>query len=168
MPGITNPAEEYFKDGIWAWATNTWEKLISVGGLLHTALHGWDGAAWHKLPMVWGYTDRLFKETSSNTGAAGARSLSIIHNVVGEVWVLEQVAAQNANTAPTRIIIETTDGATGIPLVDGGVLTAGRWTTWHGRLTLKKDDVVNVLFVDCALDDTVFLRARGYIMKIAE
>lgn len=29
MPGHTGPGEEYFKDGIWGWDTNTWRQLIA-------------------------------------------------------------------------------------------------------------------------------------------
>ena len=36
--GITDPAEEYFKDGLWGWnaASKTWEKLVSTDGKLST------------------------------------------------------------------------------------------------------------------------------------
>jgi len=29
MPGITDPGEEYFKDGLWGWVTSAWKKLIA-------------------------------------------------------------------------------------------------------------------------------------------
>lgn len=29
MPGITDPNEEFFKNGLWGWVTNTWKKLIA-------------------------------------------------------------------------------------------------------------------------------------------
>jgi len=29
MPGITDPSEEYFKDGIWGWVDPAWEKLVA-------------------------------------------------------------------------------------------------------------------------------------------
>jgi len=36
MPGITDPTQEYFKDGLWAWNSSTqqWEKLIQSSGKL--------------------------------------------------------------------------------------------------------------------------------------
>lgn len=54
MPGITDPAEEYFKDGTWGWneTTEEWEKVNVVDGHLevvsvpeaHAASHHEDGS----------------------------------------------------------------------------------------------------------------------------
>jgi hypothetical protein len=41
MSGITDPAQEYFKDGLWGWVTDQWKKLVATaGGALHVQIAG--------------------------------------------------------------------------------------------------------------------------------
>ena len=168
MPGITNPAEEYFKDGLWGWATNIWEKLISSGGILYNALHGWDGDSWQKLPMVWGYSGQRVQSVSSLTGAAGIRTLTCADVDAGEVWVLQAADARNLNTDPSLVQLRAVTGGKTIRLEEVTTPGVGGFLMWQGHIALAEDGFVSVRFEDCALDDDVYLTVLGYKMKIAE
>lgn len=168
MGGITNPAEEYFKDGIWGWATNKWEKLISYSGRLYTALHGWDGTVWRKLPLVWGYSQR---HTSSEFDAAeGAGDANAVIDEVdaGEVWVIEAVAVIHNAAANKDTTAYVSDGVAAIYLLPTADIAPDLWRVWTGRMTLAEGDRVGAFAFAPGAGVKVTLHAWGYKMKIAE
>ena len=146
MPGITNPAEAYFKDGIW----------------------GWDGSAWHKLPMVWGYSDVYGEFEYENGVAAGTHVLTFSTVGSGEVWVVTGISAACSTAGVDRIELRANVGGVGIRLRQQAYGVAHDTVDWSGVTILKDGDEMLVQFVDCALNDNLTASAWGYKMKIAE
>lgn len=69
MTPVTDPAEEYFKDGLWAWATDQWIKLVAdaQGRLqVHTCPH----AIWQATGVT-----QVLKRVSANN------AITIIYTV---------------------------------------------------------------------------------------
>jgi len=168
MPGITNPAEVYFKDGIWAWATNTWEKLISSGGILYNALHGWDGDSWQKLPMVWGYSDRYVQALSSLGVAAGTRALTFTSPSAGEVWVITHWVTWTSAATPASFNFYLHNTAGYQQLQKSPNPGANTSVVCEGEIILKATDYLYAEFPSCAGGEDIYSSACGYKMKIAE
>jgi len=168
MSGITNPAEEYFKDGLWAWATNTWEKLVSSGGILYNALHGWDGDSWQKLPMLWGFSGTVAEDAGGAAPSAGLITLHSSTARAGEVWVIENIGARNDTTNSTRLVIYATVDAVVTRLYDADPGDVGVSAIWGGRVRLGDGDKISVMYYDSLEDDALKFRFCGYKMKIAE
>lgn len=190
MPGITNPAEEYFKDGLWAWVTDQWKKLVATaGGALHIyvagqaadveitqtapwhltpGVFGWNGSGWHKLPMVWGYSEPLSEVKSDPDAAAGADSLAGTAVPDGEVWVVEAICAVDVTTdiSKIRLTLLTVDGI--VILLEADPTAADAYVYWNGRITMTKDRRIIAYFTGTAAGDDIHLRYSGYKMKIAE
>ena len=190
MPGITDPAEEYFKDGLWAWdpAGGVWLKLIidpltnrlvidhpgdievvqPVSGDLCVANHGWDGSAWRKLPLVFGYSDRYLEKEAEANVAAGTHSLTFTTVPAGEIWVIQSFTGRCKQNTLTGIQLVALGDATGAVLKQCKPALAGDTVGWSGDLVLKEDDGLMATFLNCALNDDIYSEAWGYKMLIAE
>lgn len=190
MSGITNPAEEYFKDGLWGWVATAWKKLVATaGGALHIqfagqeadvevkqttpadltpGICGWDGAAWRKLPLMWGYSETYYEAESQVTTGVGDYTLTASTVPNGEVWVITNVLAFNQATVNSFIALKVYDGANTFefrrkagPAVDEEVI-------FNGSLALSSGARVRGVFYGCGATETITMHLFGYKMKIAE
>ena len=144
MGGITNPTEEYFKDGCW----------------------GWDGTRWRKLNLLWGYYDRLVDQQVNLNAAAGVNFLNHPAVPAGEVWVVTGCSAVDVNTA-TRIQLGMTCGAAAPVVYDYGTPMAGSWVATPAiNIVLKAGDLMWTLFVACTLNDDIYSNIWGYKMRV--
>jgi len=168
MTGITDPSEEYFKDGLWGWATNTWEKLISSGGSLVTALHGWDGSVWRKLPLVFGFSNILaFRTSAVISGANGYIYSAAVP--AGEIWVVTNIGVADIVTATTRNRIAIRHSGTNLAIAD--VVDAfgiALYATWSGHAYLGYQDLIRADFAGGLAGDVCYIDVIGYKMLIAE
>jgi len=190
MPGITNPDEEYFKDGLWAWdpAGAKWLKLIidpltnqlSVAVNNDAEIHqttpadltpgicGWDGSAWHKLPLVWGYSDRWVEYAMGVATGAGDAVAATAAVGAGYVYVLQSAAVyHNAGANKYVEIYVGTPGAY-CPVYQNSALPSGTWGVAAPSAVLKYEDTAFCVCVTPGDGKQVLLRVWGYKMKIAE
>ena len=190
MSGITNPAEEYFKDGGWGWdsTAGVWVKLKVTTGTGHQLVdqgsdfevvqttpadlvvgtHGWDGAAWRKLPLVWGYSDVIRETVGTTTAAADTNHLDGSEVPAGEVWVITSISAVNQTTAITRIVARTYEAPDYYDITSLESPAIFEYLNWSGFIPVGAGDRVRVSFYDCVLNDDIYMTVRGYKMKIAE
>jgi len=190
MPGITNPDEEYFKDGLWAWdpAGAKWLKLIidpltnqlSVAVNNDAEIHqttpadltpgicGWDGSAWRKLPLVWGYSSRWNQQIKEYNASSGEDSLVTATVPAGEVWVLQNASVQWSGTSCVLLELQANHGVLGTRLYVQRTPVSGQWELWRGNLVLAAGDYVQAYFWGLTALDNLLLDVSGYKMKIAE
>jgi len=145
MGGITNPAEEYFKDGGW----------------------GWDGTRWRKDNLTWGYNGTLANRQSTLAAAAGTNTLN--HSIVpaGEVWVIVTHGMVNANTAVPGTLYAVISGV-GYTVKAYGTMVAGIWSTGVPLgIVLAAGDYMSAMFESCVLNDDLYSDITGYKMKVA-
>jgi len=144
MGGITNPAEEYFKDGTW----------------------GWDGTQWRKLNLLWGFYDRICERIAVADATAGTNDL--IHTIIpsGQVWILERWCGINSATASNCFIYHN-DGSLSHVVKSYQPLPAGAYADFaFPAHVLKAGDVLIVSFTMCALHDTLYSDIFGYKMTV--
>lgn len=190
MPGITNPAEEYFKDGLWAWdpAGGVWLKLIidpltnrlvidHPGDLevvqptaadLNVANHGWDGSTWHKQPMGWGYSERHAQYITGAAVGAGDAQADTTAVPAGYVWVIEAIYLAHNAGANKRVYSWITDGAAVIYIFDDAAVVPGINYPLDKKLVLAEGDQLKATCVAPGDGKVLLLGVWGYRMKIAE
>ena len=146
MPGITNPAEAFFKDGAW----------------------GWDLSAWHKLAMLWGYTDRWAEWLGKTMTADEDFSEVTVAVPAGYVYVLQLAFIRNAiharGTMSIRLVVAGTDYI--VKLDTAPVATVPMLLV--GEFAMKDGDKVRIIHADCLTDDVIDAGVWGYKMKIDE
>jgi len=190
MPGITNPAEEYFKDGLWGWVATAWKKLVATaGGALHIYIAGqaadvevkqatpadllvgvctWDGAEWKRQPHIFGYSARYAELEYEDGVAAGDRLLTFSTVGEGQVRVVTQFSAYCDANNPTLVRFAIYDGSTNWQVDAVPYPTADCNVVCRNTLILKKDDRLRVSFVGCTGGEDVRAVANGYDMALDE
>jgi len=145
MTGITNPTEEYFKDGTW----------------------GWDGTQWRKAGLLWGYSDRYVERAKNESAAAGNNNLEGSTVPAGEVWVVQGVAVVNINTA-TQCNVFLMVGGEGYTLTEQVTLTPFIWYRFAiNPVIMKGGDCLRAFFINCQAGDALYMDINGYKMKVA-
>ena len=146
MPGVTNPAEPFFKDGSW----------------------GWDGTVWRKLQMVWGYSDRYAELVTDFSPPAGFNILAGTVVPAGEVWVVQAMGAVDTTSAISNVLVCVYSGTVDLAL--GQIVTpvANQECLWTGEVTMKAGDRARALFDGVILNDDLYFKIWGYKMKVAE
>jgi len=144
MTGITNPTEEYFKDGTW----------------------GWDGTQWRKLGLLWGYSDRYVERAGNESAAAGYNVLASSTVPAGEVWVVQGVVVKNVNTA-TQCNAFLVASDTGYALTERVTLTPDTWYCFAiNPAIMKAGDYLTTAFFNCQAGDGLYMDINGYKMKV--
>jgi len=135
---------------------------------LTPGIEGWDGSAWRKLPMLWGYSDRWYESVTHTKSGAGDYSLSTAVVPSGYVYVVDFITTVNSGTVCTHYHELYAVGA-GIVLQAYTSVGANVWTpTFPVGVALKADDRVGASFVTCADGNVLYLKVWGYKMKVAE
>ena len=142
--GPTQPTEQYFDKGLW----------------------GYGGTQWRKLPLLWGYTDRLLLQGSTTTATAGTNIFTLATVPAGQVWVVTGVSMMDVNTAfGAGVDAYFTDGVATVKAWYAGV--AAQWQTWDNTfLVLKAAEYLKVYFTGCALNDDLYANVWGYKMAV--
>ena len=144
MTGITNPTEEYFKDGTW----------------------GWDGTQWQKLGLIFGYYDRLAGQVVNDNASAGNNTLTGNPVPAGEIHVIQAVSVVDITSNVTRIYLRANAGAISCIIADEYSVTAGHWVIALPNIVMKAGDYLSCIFYDCTAGDDLYLRWWGYKMKV--
>lgn len=135
---------------------------------LTPGIEGWDGSAWRKLPLLWGYSEHWSERKLDLSATAPDDFLSTTPVVAGQLYVAEAISIRWTGTTCTLTQIQITDGADFIILNEDTAPTSGDWLSWSGKLTLSEDDVIKAVFQGLTANDNIYLRVWGYKMKITE
>jgi len=146
MTGITDPTEGFFKDGQW----------------------GWDGTLWRKLPLVFGYSDRLALSVAHTKVGDGDYVLTVATCPEGEIYIINAIFSYNLDSAINHVHM-LDNGSVEYHLEKFTTPAAGAHVA-HANVNyiLKKDDEVQILFSSANADDRLRGQVWGYIMKVAE
>ena len=145
MTGITNPTEEYFKDGIW----------------------GWDGTQWRKLSLLFGYSGP-YSEAPYNTNLpAGVSNLAGSTVPAGEVWVVQGMLATVISSTCTDLRFGFWNGADIIICKQVLSPTSGQFYDYQGMLVLAAGYYPLIRVYNMTAGDDAFLYIWGYKMETA-
>ena len=145
MSGITDPTEEYFKDGCW----------------------GWDGTQWRKLGLIFGYYDRLAGQVVNLNASAGENILTGDAVPAGEIWILQAICALDSTSNVSRIYIRANTGTVACVITDVYSIAAGHWFAAATNMVMKTGDYLNCTFAGCTAGDYLYFRWWGYKMKVS-
>ena len=146
MAAITDPTEEYFKDGVW----------------------GWDGSQWRKLPLLFGYSDRYAERVGPVTAVSGTNQLDLSTVPSGEIWVITSISAWASSSNISRVDLRVIVGSDVFVLKATGYSTAYHTVDWQGTIILAAGDYIRVQFSGASGGEALDAWAVGYKMKIAE
>lgn len=141
---ITQPTEEYFKDGGW----------------------GWDGTRWRKNNLLFGYVAAIGQDLVNADLDAGTNTLSGTAVPAGEVWVVTLVALRYDGTAPSLMWIRPS-GLPGNPPIH--VVSSVASLQWYPQPTwvvLEAGDKLEGVVLEATATDAFYARYCGYKMQV--
>lgn len=135
---------------------------------LTPGIEGWDGAAWRKLALLWGYSD-VWSEVQSGTATGEGDATATTSAVpAGYIFVLQAVSAFHSADANKRLTISAVVGGAAIRLVDEADAIPGLHSCWAGGVVLKEGDGLYAIAVAPGDGKKCWIHVCGYKMKIAE
>lgn len=190
MGGVRDPAKEYFKDGLWAWVSSAWEKVVAdASGFLQInvaaqdidvevtqtaaadltpGVCGWRGDSWYKLPMLWGYSGLAGQDLEDTNLSADTNYLIGATVDPGELLVVLHVSVVYVGTVPTEVRVFTS-GTPGTPILLTKLTpTSGVWYSERCHAILAAGDHIRAEVYGATATDDFYFRYSGYTMKITE
>lgn len=135
---------------------------------IQSQAYGWDTSNWHKLAMLWGYTDR-YHEALDTTATGAFETLPGTVVAAGYVFVLQAAYLVNNTTGPTTQTIRVIKSGGGtIFLQYASAVAQNIPTMWQGEIVLAPGDKVNMTMNGCVAGDTIHAGYWGYRMKVNE
>lgn len=130
--------------------------------------YGWDGAAWHKLAMLWGYSDR-WQQTCTGT-AVGAGHVIVTTTPVsaGYVYVLQRVALWHNAAAAKIVSIDLLAPPAATNIYHDVTLAPGVFHPFVCEAVLKEDDYVQGVCSSPGDARSFSMAVWGYKMRVAE
>jgi hypothetical protein len=148
MPGRgpTDPAEAHFDKGLW----------------------GWDLSQWRKLPMLFGYSDRLAAVSQHTKSGAGNYQMTITTVPSGYVYVVQAITGNDVGTGVRQDFQLYAD--TAAYTIHTETMTGSGALIVHDNLNyvLKAGDSVQIAFISAQDGDVLIGRVWGYKMAVAE
>jgi len=144
MPGITNPAEPFFKDGVW----------------------GWDGSDWQKAGIFLNYSDRYAVNLGQVGVAGGLYSATSGAVPAGKVYVINSVSMNNQTGARGAAVVHFR--VAGLYATVAFTLAPLQYepTVWNGAVALKQGDFIQVQQLATVAGDTIIACGLGYIVEL--
>lgn len=141
---------------------NIYPVFMDAVGTLKTYAyaHAYVGGAWHKNPLVFGYSDVVNINLVQLNAVAGTNTLAAGAVPAGEIWHLQNISAVNTISAVTDIFLYVAEVANNI-LVQSGARAAGVYALWNGWYTLPPGAIVTAQFTGCTLNDDLYMRAHA-------
>jgi len=133
---------------------------------LVVAAHGYDGAAWRKQPLIWGYTDRIVEAVVVADATVGTNYLALGVVPAGEVWVIEAMSGTDDTTVPTGVLFGAYNGSAWLWMKQVAAPVVSVYADYQGVLRLKAGDNCAVVFLGCTLNDNLYANFVGYKMSI--
>lgn len=130
--------------------------------------YGWDGSAWRKLPLVWGYSGQWEQSVNSAAVGAGDAVVSTTAVAAGEVYVLQHLSVFQDGGAANRIYVYKAVPGGEVYLHDDHNPTTGVHYPITVAAVLIEGDQLVAVAVTPGDGQKVHLAVWGYKMNIAE
>lgn len=129
--------------------------------------HGYDGSAWQKLPLLWGYTDRYTESIEHTKIGAASYNMWSSEVAAGVVRILNMSSSLDNTTAIThRHFLR--DGTDNFQIETFAAQPINTWAVNPNVFyVLKEGDQQRIQFVSAADGDVLTGRWWGYEMAIS-
>jgi len=144
MPGITDPSEQYFKDGVW----------------------GWNGSAWRKDGLHFSYCGQVLGLVTVASASAGTNYMSGDSPAAGEIWVITGMEVHNTASGVETARLAVRAGGKNYWLAASPALATRVGLSWSGQAIVESGDVPYAGLWGCTAGDPLSFTYVGYKMTI--
>jgi hypothetical protein len=140
------------------------EAIPDVGRLAGDC--GYQAGAWHKQPMLLGYSD-TYRETISGTSTGGTYRLYGTIVPDHEVWVVERIAAKDYHHDLAQIELGVRVGDTEYWLASLDPPAANWEVTLQGPITIGPGEHIVAAFLGTTDGDSLYLYCHGRKVSVS-
>ena len=141
--GITNPGQEYFKDGAW----------------------GGDGTKWVKSGLPFAYGGRVAGTVVVAAADVGGNTINGDTVPANTIWCINTLEAHNNISATTAALLGMQSGATKYWVAAGGSRLTSVGFAWAGQVFLTAGDKPIGWLGGCSAGDSLLFVWTGYILR---
>ena len=141
--GITDPGQEYFKNGGW----------------------GWDGSKWVKNGLAFAYGNQIMGSVYLADGVAGENHLNGGVLPADALWVINTLVIHNNTHGVSWALLGVRVGGVNYWLSASGALAKQVGFPWSGQVVLKTGDKCIGWMGGCTLHDAIGFTYTGYQVR---
>ncbi len=130
-------------------------------------LHGYDGSAWQKLPLLFGYTDRYSEYVEVHLDPDDYYDISSTTPPAGYIYVVQSVSIYFTGESMSSLDIYGYNGSENFPLFSQSSPESYYKYLITGNWVLKPGDMIKGAFNNTVNGGWGILTLWGYKMKIA-
>lgn len=133
---------------------------------LKMAQHQYDGAAWRKSNLLWGYNGLVAEAVDDEDLGADTQYLNGTTVPAGEIWVLSTVTGAVASGTAVNLFFTIISNGVTMHVFSDPSPTSGQWYVSTGQFVLGYQDYVQLQIQSCTAGDVARMRYGGYKMKL--
>jgi len=129
--------------------------LVAIGAAAKglVGVHGWIGGAWQKNPLALGYSGDGTQAQINLNALAGVNVLSLTAVPAGEIWIIQAIAAKDANNIVGTLTLQCVANGTPVPLISKATPAVNEFVCWTGALVIKEGSFVRAVYTGVILND---------------
>ncbi len=128
--------------------------------------HGYISGAWQKSPFLFGISDVYGELETLTVSVGGTNNLQGSTVPAGEVWVVASVAILCSTDNPTSVSIRASVGGVVLRLKTHTTAVMSQGDDWQGKVYIKEDDYIKIVFSNCSVSDVLYAYIIGYKMDV--
>lgn len=131
--------------------------------------YGWIGSAWHKNPLLMGYSGVVRDQQSDTNLDAGTNTLDSDTVPAGEVWVLTNISYRYVGTVTNcSLYVTIYDGSTATYLSSkaAGTVASALFYNVEGPIVLAAGEKIRLTVFTATATDDCTLHISGYKFDI--
>jgi hypothetical protein len=146
MTGITDPAQKYFKDGLWTY----------------------DGAVWRPQNQLIAYRARIVASVSATSTGASPTTVSSAAVPTGYVHIIQAISAFHDDTVARAVIIIANGGGATVGLATNAALAPFGYLLFSTPLALAANDIIQSSCYSLTSGKKIYVGLWGHSFKIDE
>jgi hypothetical protein len=115
--------------------------------------HGWISGAWQKNPLLLGYSGDDTQASINLNAVAGINVLALTAVPAGEIWIIQAIAAKDANNIVGTLTLQCVANGTPVPLISKAAPAVNEFVCWTGALVIKAGSFVRAVYTGVILND---------------
>lgn len=140
---------------------------LDASGRLSGNAHHYDGSAWRKSNLLWGYHDSYIESDDTTSDGSSPTTVALTAVPEGEVWVIAHFSGYHNDAAARDVKYQAVQGSDIILMKHDASLAADTRLMWDGEIVLKEGGYVRALGVSITSGKTVYFQAMGYKMDVS-
>lgn len=147
--------------------TSALEVTQTIPANLTVASHGFINGAWHKNPLLFGYSSQCAEHVGSTTLAAGANTFDTTTVPSGKVCVVTHISMFYTGTVPTRITAVHRNLVNNRIIYAQNAPVSGLPYDRQGYWILAETDFIRFQVTGATLNDDFFGFINGFFVDIS-